>query len=300
MARAEGNGKDVWRRSDDAQTWGSFLQWLVTSRLKVNTGIPTFDRAMAGGLQEGWLVAVAGVDQSGKSNFVLTCALHAITSGHNVGIINLDMDWHLWYLRILSHIGNVNASEILEKEQFELGEQEKLVAVMEKVQCFPGALIVDDSMPTTISEVTRSIDALAASDAKLVIVDYLQLIEPEHAHGNFVTAFDEVVKGIRRAARRNRIPILCCAQLNRKAKEAEEGPQVYHVLGGTALERHGDINLVIDHRSRQLDEGVESFPVRIAKNRPVGRLFEWNMRFERKTLSLSELTSEWQTSTPQY
>ncbi|MHC4611248.1 MAG: DnaB-like helicase C-terminal domain-containing protein [Planctomycetota bacterium] len=300
MARPEENGKQVWRPTPHPTPWGNFLQWLVTSRLKIATGIPTFDRAMAGGLQEGWLVSVVGVDQSGKSNFVLTCALNAIAAGHTVGVINLDMDWHLWYLRILAQIGNVNASEILEKEQFEFGEQEKLVAVMEKVQCFPGALVVDDSMPTTIRDVRASIDALAKDGAKLVIVDYLQLIEADHSHGNYVTAFDEVVKGVRRSARENSIPLLCCGQLNRKAKEDDEGPQIYHTLGGTALERHGDINLVIDHRGTQLGDGVESFKVNIAKNRPVGRLFKWDMRFDRKTLSLSELTSEWQTSTHPY
>jgi replicative DNA helicase len=290
-----GTGDGRWLRSDNQKTWGAFLQWLVTSRLRVTTGFPTFDRATAGGLQEGWLVSIVGVDQSGKSNFALSCALHAMAAGHNVGVINLDMDWHLWYLRILAQIGNVNASEILEREQFELGEQEKLVAVMEKVQCLPGALIVDDSMPTTITDVTTSINEMVAQNARLVIVDYLQLIESDHA-GNFVERFDDVVKGVRRAARRNRIPILCVAQLNRKAKEDEEGPRVYHVLGGTALERHGDINIVIDHRATELGNGIEKFKMNIEKNRPVGRLLSWEMRFERKTLSLTELTSEWQTS----
>jgi replicative DNA helicase len=235
------------------------------------------------------MVSICGVDQSGKSNMALTCALNAAAAGHNVGIINLDMEWHLWYLRILSQMGNVRATELLEKDQYEMGDDDKLRAIMEKMQCFPGRLILDDSMPSRISDIERSIDQLRQKDARLIVVDYLQLISPDGKRGSYVEAFDDVVKAIRIAGRETTCAMLNVAQLNRKAKEDESGPHVHHVLGGTALERHGDINIVLDHRYETCGEEAISFWAKIEKNRTVGRLASWKMRLCKKTMEMKEL-----------
>lgn len=281
-----------WRRSTGASDdWADFYRWLVTSKLRIPTGFPTLDRACAGGFQEGWLVSFCGVDQAGKSNILLSCALEAVAAGFAVGLINLDMDWRLWFLRMIAKKGNISASEFLEKEQLDAMECSKIEGVMERLQGLPGEIILDESMPTTISDVRKSIGLLVESGARMVVVDYLQLISADHTT-QFVQEFDEVVKGIRRAALQHRIPILCAAQLNRKAKE-DDAPHVFHVLGGTALERHGDINIVIDHRKTPIGSDGKAYKqtLRIEKNRPVGRLYEWDIKFDVHTMQLTEIYS---------
>jgi replicative DNA helicase len=301
---SSGVQKTSWRRTDDQHTWAAFYRWLYDEKIRIPTGFDTFDRACGGGLQPGWLISICGVESSGKSNVMLSMALEAIAAGYKVGIINLDMDWRLWFLRAISKLGDLDAAKLLEQEQYEIGHEARVERAMEKVREAPGSLILDDSMPTTITEVRHSIDHLVNEGTKLVIVDYLQLIEADRHSDSYVNNFDAVVKGVRRSALETKISLVCAAQLNRKAKDDSDpakdgtpgtGPHVHHVLGGTALERHGDINVIIDHRLQNHGENIRAFKMRIEKNRPMGRLYDWQVKFDLRTMELSEMETAYPT-----
>ena len=114
----------------------------------------------------------------------------------------------------------------------------------------------------------------------MVVIDYLQLLQPGIA-GKGVSREQQVSEMTRRlkmGARALDVPVLCLAQLNRKADEVGE-PRLSHLRESGSIEQDADIVMFIHPHSKE-DETQVTLIVAKQRNGPTGDVpLVWRREF---------------------
>jgi len=86
-------------------------------------------------------------------------------------------------------------------------------------------LFIDDTPSRSVTEIAACARRLKRSkDLGLVVVDYLQLIQPDNAKDPRQEQVARIARRLKGLARELKIPVLCLAQLNR---QADPGPSTF-------------------------------------------------------------------------
>jgi replicative DNA helicase len=82
----------------------------------------------------------------------------------------------------------------------------------------------------------------------LVIIDYLQLIEPDNPRDPRQEQVAKIARRLKALARELKLPVLCLAQLNRQAEVTKESrPRLSHLRESGAIEQDADVVMFV-HR----------------------------------------------------
>ena len=104
----------------------------------------------------------------------------------------------------------------------------------------------------------------------LVVVDYLQLIEPDNPRDPRQEQVARISRRLKGLARELNVPVLCLAQLNRQAERtATHKPQLSHLRESGAIEQDADVVMLLyreDYYNRETDQ-KNTCDVIVAKNR---------------------------------
>ncbi|MBT6723118.1 MAG: replicative DNA helicase, partial [Planctomycetaceae bacterium] len=145
----------------------------------------------------------------------------------------------------------------------------------------------------TVSEIAsaaRRIKRQHNDHLGLVVIDYLQLIEPDNPRDPRQEQVARIARRLKGLAREIKVPVLCLAQLNRQAEgAADHRPKLSHLRESGAIEQDADVVMFI-HREEYYRRGedAEQFAgmaeIIIAKQRngPVGEIeVLWQKDFTR-------------------
>jgi len=150
------------------------------------SGYPTVDK-ITGGWKNGELIIVTGRPGTGKTTFAMNIALKT-ANVQKVPVAYFSLEQNLNDLPIAS-------SRI------------------------PELLCIDDTPHISVSDIQDRINYLVnASKARLIIVDYLELIDgPIELRGNRKTEVCHIVHKLKESAREQNIPIIVISQLPRES-----------------------------------------------------------------------------------
>ncbi len=212
----------------------------------VPSGFTDLD-SMTGGLHDSELVILAARPSMGKTALATNIAEY-VTVKANVGtlFVSLEMSRLELAQRMLCSLGRINGSKF--RSGFLTSEdREKLVEASAKLSKAP--LMVDDSPSRTLTEIAASARRLKRrSGLGLVIIDYLQLIEPDNPRDPRQEQVAKIARRMKGLARELKIPILCLAQLNRQAEATKDNrPRLSHLRESGAIEQDADVVMFI-HR----------------------------------------------------
>lgn len=235
----------------------------------VPTGFPSVDR-MLSGLQESNLIIVAGRPSLGKSSLALNLA-QAATVDHKipVAIFSLEMSREQLADRLLAAQADVDSWHItsgnLKDEDFK-----KIGEAMGELAEAP--LFIDDTPGINILEMRTKARRLQIDEKiKLVIVDYLQLIQGRGLE-NRVQEVSEITQALKNMARELKLPVLACAQLSRAVESrGEKRPQLSDLRESGSIEQEADVVMFL---YREDDDNRSDVKLYIAKHRngPTGEL----------------------------
>lgn len=218
------------------------LAQVKTSREGV-TGIPSgfagFDK-MTSGMQRGDLLILAARPSMGKTAFALNMALNAWHAGHSVGVFSLEMSSEQLVLRMLSSESNIPHQKI---KNASVSSDEWMELTNTAAKLAEAKIFIDDTPSLNIMELRAKARKLKAqADIKLIVIDYLQLINSHVRHENRTQEISAISRGLKALAKELGIPILALSQLSRSLEtRMDKRPMLSDLRESGAIEQDGDV-----------------------------------------------------------
>lgn len=204
------------------------------SLVGVPSGFTNVDR-ITGGWQPGNLIIIAGRPSMGKTALGLTLAINASRMNYPVCLFSLEMSENEIATRFLSSVSGYTNVEIRNAKL----DFDKLVKSSNDVALLP--IYLDDTASIKILELRSKIKKMIIRyGIKLVIVDYLGLIEQEA--GSREQEVSIISRGLKAIAKEFNIPVIALAQLNRKVEDrADRRPRLADLRDSGSIEQDADI-----------------------------------------------------------
>ena len=258
----------------------------------VPTGFTELDSILSG-LQKTDLVILAARPSLGKSSIALDIARHA-ASEHKipVGIFSLEMSHDQVVDRFIAAESGVDLWKLRTGNLSTKGEYNDF----EKIQHALGVLseapiYIDDGLTSSVLQMRSMARRLQADKGLgLLIIDYLQLINPRGNTDNIVQQITEISRSLKALARELNVPILAVSQLSRAVEQRHPPiPKLSDLRESGALEQDADVVMFI-YRDLQNDDPQKQniAEIHIAKHRngPIGRI---NLFFDRKSATFRNI-----------
>lgn len=190
----------------------------ATERRGITTGYTDVNRMLgAGGLQPGSLVILAGRPSMGKTALALNLAQHALESAGGVLFVSLEMSRDELSLRFLAAVSETSYSEIRDGN---VSDRSRAVIDQAAQQIADWTFcVVDDPRVGTRGIAAHARRLQRRKKVDLVIVDYLQLIEPVDARVPRQEQVAATTRSLRAMAKELDVPVICLAQLNRQVEQ---------------------------------------------------------------------------------
>jgi len=254
-------------RLDELHKKGSHLRG-------VPTGFSDIDNKLAG-LQDSNLLILAARPGQGKTAFVLNMAQYATVHDKiPVGIFSLEMSKEELVDRLLVSQADVDAWKLktgrLTDEDFT-----KLSDAMGKLAEAP--LYIDDTPGINIFDMRTKARRLQVSHGlKLLIVDYLQLVDPGRKVDNRVQEVSFVSQSLKNLARELKIPVLAVSQLSRAVESrGTKVPQLADLRESGAIEQDADVVMFLYREEQEMekwDHQIVKFLIAKHRNGPLGEV----------------------------
>ena len=228
----------------------------------IPTGFKKLDEYLDGGLYEG-LYIIGAISSLGKTTFTLQIADNIAQQGEDILFFSIEMSKFELMAKSFSRLTYVNTGfdEDLAKttrgittgaryKYYSDKENNVIKKAMEDYQRFKGRIIINeaDTEDININFIKKNIETHLKITGKkpIVIIDYLQIIEPINERLTDKQNTDKAVKELKRLSRRYKIPIIAISSLNRDSYGKNISMKSFKESGG--IEYSSDILIGIDTR----------------------------------------------------
>lgn len=241
----------------------------------VKTGFTELDRVLSG-FQKANLIILAARPGQGKTAITLNMAQYISTVDKKpVAIFSLEMSKEELVDRFLVAQADVDAWRLktgkLSEEDFT-----KLSDAMGQLAEAP--IFIDDTPGLNLSEMRSKARRLHMEhNLGLIIVDYLQLVDPGRKVESRVQEVSIVSQALKNLARELNVPVLSASQLSRAVEHrGEKRPQLADLRESGAIEQDADVVMFLYRPDVDYDVNNHTVPTKvlIAKHRngPTGEI----------------------------
>jgi replicative DNA helicase len=250
------------------------------------TGFIDIDEKTAG-LHNSELVILAARPSVGKTGLALNIARHIVVEEKQpVFFVSLEMARVELAERLLCCQARVD-SHRLRKGTLGAEDMDKLIAAGGELR--KAKLFIDDTAAQSMLRIHANARRLRMkADIRLVIIDYLQLIEPENRRDPRQEQVAQVSRRLKFLAKDLEIPILALAQVNRGSEDRQDHrPRLSDLRESGSIEQDADTVLMM-HRPEMYEPGQHEGTVEVIiakqRNGPTGEItltfLKQFMRFE--------------------
>ena len=186
-------------------------------RPRVQMGLPKLDNIL-GGLEGGDLIIIGARPAVGKSAFATQITSHFAEIGKKVGYFNLEMQEKQVYERFVAARSGIDITRIRRAIAFQNDEQKRFDEANEYL------MTKDNIVITTGSKRVSDIRAESKKQAyDVIIIDYLQLVQPDKSYGaNRYAEVGAISHSVKALAMEMNIPVIGLCQLNRVSEGKED------------------------------------------------------------------------------
>jgi len=230
------------------QTFFDQIEQLQEQRgevMGVVTGFADLDK-LTGGLHEADLVILAARPSVGKSAFAFNLARNAaVVGGAGVAVFSLEMSIDSIVQRMLCSEASVDSQRLRQGyiDEHEWRRISEAFGVLSEAPIW-----FDDTPAISTMELRMKARRLKAEhDIKLVIVDYIQLMQGRGLD-NRVQEVSEISRSLKALARELKVPVLALSQLSRAIESRQDHrPVLSDLRESGSIEQDADIVMFI-HR----------------------------------------------------
>lgn len=261
----------------------------------VSTGFADLDK-MTFGLQKGEMIILAARPSMGKTSFALNIAEHAaIPKRANIApaatlIFSLEMSSASLAMRMLCSRANVRFSRI--RDGFmDNDDLNRIGKASRELAAAP--IFIDDSSGISIMQLRAKARRLhARQKLGLIVVDYLQLMNPVDSRAPREQQVAEASRGLKGLAKELELPIIVLSQLNRASEKEERKPRLSDLRESGSIEQDADVVLMLARPKEEGDDfqvAANTADLIVAKQRngPVG---EFKLTFLRDITRFENFT----------
>ena len=218
---------------------------MIKEHPELLAGTPTrfqaLDRVLVG-MGKGDLIVVGGRPGMGKTSFCMNIATNvAKVTDKNVAVFSLEMSSEQLVSRMLSSEAlidsvNMRTGKLTDDDWRHLAEAS---SVLSNTNIYIDAN--PNITPTAMKSKLRRLGNLG-----LVIIDYLQLMNPDVPTDNRVLDIASITRSIKLMAKEFEIPIILCSQLARQSENRKDRqPMLSDLRDSGAIEQDADIVMFI-------------------------------------------------------
>ncbi len=238
----------------------------------VKTGFVDLDNVLSG-MQASNLLILAARPGQGKTAFIVNMAQNiAVTEKKAVGIFSLEMSQEELVDRLLVGQADVDAWK-LKTGRLSESDFAKLSEAMGLLADAP--IYIDDTPGISISQIrTKARRLQLEHNVSLIIIDYLQLVDPGKHYDNRVQEVSLVSQALKNLARELKVPVLAVSQLSRAVEHrGERKPQLADLRESGAIEQDADVVMFLYRPDAELSNVMQT-KLLIAKHRngPMGEI----------------------------
>jgi len=259
----------------------------------VPTGFTDLDNILAG-LQKSDLIILASRPGLGKSALATNIAANiAISQKVPVGIFSLEMSKDQVVDRLISSLSGVDLWRLRTGRLSGEGDENDFSRIQDALGILSEAPIyIDDAASSNILQMRAMARRLQADKGLgLIIVDYLQLMEPRNPSDQIVKQVTEISRSLKGLARELNIPVLALSQLSRAVEQrSPQRPRLADLRESGSLEQDSDVVLFIYREDRYRSEtprkNIADIIIAKHRNGPVGSI---ELYFDERIVSFRNL-----------
>lgn len=268
-------GMDEFMAEMDKRASGTKDQFLPT-------GFADLDEKLDGGMREGELIIIGARPSMGKTALAVGIGEHAAKLGKTVAMFSLEMKRQSLFERRVSCESGVPLSKIKRPERMTDQDWSDMTATVEALK--KRLFYVNDRSTLNINTLRTKVRALKRRHGlRLLIVDYLGLMDGSNPRDNRTTQLGEVTRNLKRLAGELGITVLLLCQLNREVeKRTDQMPIMSDLRDCGEIEQDADI-VLFPHRPIHLKPSLGEpwryyACLRVAKQRS-GATGDLNLRY---------------------
>lgn len=238
----------------------------------IKTGFTDIDNILSG-MQASNLLILAARPGQGKTAMIINISQNiAVVEKKPVGIFSLEMSQEELVDRLLVGQADVDAwrlktGKLSESDFSKLSEAMGLLA--------DAPIFIDDTPGISVSQIrTKARRLQLEHNVSIIIVDYLQLVDPGKHYDNRVQEVSVVSQALKNLARELKIPVLAVSQLSRAVEHrGEKRPQLADLRESGAIEQDADVVMFIYRPEAEISNVMQT-KLLIAKHRngPMGEI----------------------------
>ncbi|ADG68448.1 replicative DNA helicase [Planctopirus limnophila DSM 3776] len=211
----------------------------------LSTGFLDLDR-QTNGFQAAELIILAARPSMGKTALVCNLAEAVATNGNTVLVFSLEQSKLELAERFLCIRARLDGHR-LRKGDLDQAEKHALMTASSELSRVP--LFIDDAPGRTVGQISAIARRLKRKNQLgLIIIDYLQLIEPEDKRAPREQQIAQITRRLKGIAKENEIPVIALSQLNRGVELREDKrPKMADLRESGAIEQDADIVMFL-HR----------------------------------------------------
>jgi replicative DNA helicase len=245
----------------------------------VPTGFNDLDNILAG-LQKSDLVILASRPSLGKTALAMDIARFvAIKQKVPVGIFSLEMSKHDVVDRLIASEAGVDLWKLRTGRLSSDGLDNDFTKIQEALAALSESpIFIDDAAsPSVLQMRTMGRRLQTEHDLGLIIVDYLQLIQPRINSESLVQQVTEISRSLKGLARELEVPVLALSQLSRAVEgRPDQVPRLSDLRESGSIEQDADVVLFIyrEDKTKRDSPRPNIADIIIAKHRngPIGKV----------------------------
>lgn len=259
----------------------------------IPTGFPELDNTLAG-LQSSDLIIIAARPSLGKTALALSIARYAACREKiPVGLFSLEMSREQVVDRLIAAEANIDLWRLrtgrlsTEENDNDFVKLQQAIGVLSEAPIF-----IDDAAVVNVLQMKTMARRLQAKHGLgLLVIDYLQLMQPRTTSDNPVQQMTEVSRSLKALARELKIPVLAISQLSRAVEQRHPPiPRLSDLRESGSIEQDADVVMFIyrEDKYKENSDRKNVAEIRIEKHRngPIGKV---ELYFNENIASFSNL-----------
>lgn len=242
--------REAWDRIDQRTMQGaSPISGVTTGYAELNE--------ITAGLQNSELIVVAARPSVGKTSFALSLARNiGVEGGNPLFFVSLEQSKIELAERLMSAQARVPGFK-MRKGHISSEDMQRLIVAADQLR--QAKIYIDDSPGQTMLRIAANSRRLAMREGiKAVMIDYLQLIEPEDRSDPRHEQVAQISRRLKLLARELKLPVIALAQLNRGPEDrTDHRPRLADLRESGSIEQDADVVILL-HRPELYDPNTEN------------------------------------------